>query len=353
MKRTPTCTWDGEHWTTPADTPCPDDHCAMRGHCPNHVNHAAGLNTCASCIGRTRRHVHAIVTLAALLPFDAAVDGLESEAMNLVGPAASPEQYAARRAHLDQRYTTTGLCDWPRLEAYQPTDPHHPFTVLAGIDGELRALGWLGDTDLLPTITSAATAIDTALNGPWPHGDDFADHAARIATCLAHLEAVDHNARTPDQGRPCPTCAAEHGTGPKLVKRHARHPGYRPGQTCPEKAKATEKAERRRGWCTLPRIIEPADCEICDGTLDAWHCPNNPAHAWTDTEYRNRLGTDYIQHADWLRDHDMQQRTGIKAGTVREWASRGHVAKRTHDGRVVYRVTDVQRTAREKGMMAS
>lgn len=333
-----TCTWDGEHWLQPGgETSCTETHCAMRGRCPHHVDTEAGLRTCPSCIGRTRRDIAAIVLLQTLMRYDAQTDGVDSEAMNLIARAAAPEQYAGRRDQLTARYQRRGWCDWPRLEAYADNDRHHPYAVLGRWDQALRDQGYLPQTDLLFTVARGAVDLDRALNGSFPHGDEFEDFAAEIADCRAHLEAVDHDARAAELGRPCPTCAAaaENGKGPRLRKRYAKHPGYVPGQRC-----------------------DKTDCPTCDGTHDAWHCPADPSHAWTEAEYRARVDADYLDHATELTVADLSTRLEIPQSTIRRWASttrrlvdgewveqppKIRSARRRQDGRMLYRVSDVLR----------
>lgn len=294
----------------------------MRGRCPHHVQHAAGIVTCPRCIRRVRKDVDAIVELwIRVLVFDVVVDGIDSEAMNLAGAAASPAQYAEKRQRIAARYDAQGWCDWPRLESTLDDDAHHPYAVLARAAQALEDAGWITVAPWDWNVVRAAAAIRTALDETgFPQGDEFAALAAELATCRAHLENVDHDSRAPDLGRPCPACVQAHGKGPRLRKRHASHPGSKPGQRCSD---------------TL--------CPICEGRADAWHCPDDPAHAWTDDEYRNRVDADYVQHADWLASADMIERTGVSRGSLTGWASRGHVAKRTQEGRVVYRVADVVR----------
>lgn len=344
MSKTPACNWDGERWTQPDETPCNEDHCAMRGRCANHVQHEAGIITCPSCIRRVRKDVEAIVELwIRLLVFDVVIDGIESEAMNLAGVAASPAQYAEKRRRIAAAYDDQGWCDWPRLEAFRDDDPHHPYSVLARCAQALEDAGWVTQAAWDWTVVRAAETITRALDGGFPHGDEFESIAAEIAACRSHLEAVDHDSRTPDLGRPCPACVEAHGKGPRLRKRHSAHTGYAPGQTCPERVKATEEAERRAKVCPWPRVYLEAECEICDGTLDAWHCPDDPAHSWVDADYHHRVDADYVQVAEWLSSADMIARTGVTRGSLTGWASQGHVAKRVGDGRVVYRVADVVR----------
>lgn len=317
----PTCTWDGHRWTQPDGSACAEDHCAMRGWCPNHVQREAGVRTCGACIGRTRKDLAAIVLLSTLVRYDAQVDGVDSEAMNLIARAATPEQLAGRRDQLTALYQRQGWCHWPRLEAYAADDPHHPYAVLSRWDQALRDHGYLGQTDLLFTVARGAVDLNTALNGSFPHGDEFEDFAAEIAACRSHLEAVDHDARAAELGRPCPTCATERGKGPRLRKRYAKHPGYRPGQRC-----------------------ERTECPTCDGTNDAWHCPDNPAHAWTEAEYRLRVDADYVSSADRLTADQLADRFGVKRGSVTGWAAKGEIRRRgkNRHGRQLYDVGDVR-----------
>jgi hypothetical protein len=307
----------------PSGETCNRDHCALRGRCAGHVDHAAGINTCPSCIGRTRKDIAAIVVRYAVMAYDAQVDGVDSEAMNLLGAAADPDQYAARRDMLTALYERQGWCEWPRPEAYRADDPHHPYAVLGRWDMALRDQGWLGQTDLLVTVASAATALDSALNGGFPHGDEFEDFARDIAACRTHLEAVDHDDRVPEQGRPCPTCAAENedGKAPRLQKRYAHHPGMPPGARC-----------------------ETMGCRTCDGRDDAWHCPAHLGHSWTDDEYRNRVDADYLEHAEALTADQLRQRFGISRGSITGWAAKGEVRKRgrDHHGRQLYDVAGVR-----------
>lgn len=334
MTKPPTCRWDGQRWTKPDDTACNEDHCAMRGSCPNHVQHAADLITCPACIRRVRKDLDAIVERYALLPFDAIIDGIDGEAMNLLGPAAAPQQYAEKRRRIAAAYDDQGWCEWPRSEGYRPDDQHHPYVVLTRWAHALEDGGWFANPSPWHwDVVRAATDIKAALDR-FAHGREFPEMARELAACRNHLDTVDHDSRTPDLGRPCPTCTTEHGKGPRLRKRHASHPGMRPGQRCNDSL-----------------------CPICSGRADAWHCPDNPAHAWTDDEYRNRVDADYVQHADRLPVRELSDRTGVPASTIRRWASTTkklvgtemvdippslRPAGRSHDGRRVYRVSDIE-----------
>ena len=312
--------------------PCPKTHCAMRGKCASHVEPETGERTCPACIGKVRGHLNAIELLASLnLPDEAEETGVESEAFNLTGPAADPGQWEARRQRMVAGDDGRGWCQWPRHEALDPLDPRHPYTVLGGWDMALRET-YGPPTDLLVSVSRAADYLRGLLAGPFPHGEEFEAFDAALADCRAHLEAVIHDSREPEKGAPCPTCAAEHGKGPRLRKRYAAHPGLKPGEVC---------AKKQRG----------EECPTCDGEADTWHCPDVASHWFTDHEYRNRIGREHVRHASELTDRDCEARTGVKAATIRKWAERGHVRRRLSGGRRVYVVADVVRHAEGAGAL--
>lgn len=70
--------------------PCPEAHCIRCGR--EHVEQLV----CPGCIADARADLAAITTLCANLPAEARAKGVDSEAMNLLGPVADPEA----RGHL-------------------------------------------------------------------------------------------------------------------------------------------------------------------------------------------------------------------------------------------------------------
>jgi hypothetical protein len=59
-------------------------------------------------------------------------------------------------------------------------------------------------------------------------------------------------------------------------------------------------------------------------------------------DYESAVMRDYIANAPYLRAEHVERRTFVKAGTVRVWASRGHVrTRRDSEGRTTYCVEDV------------
>lgn len=363
----PRCTYTTElGWMTPEHVrdctevdcrgckPCGEDHCAMRGRCASHVNHAAGIVTCPGCIGKARKDLTAIVVLYALAAQDVELRGLEtnplldeaeagvdSEAFNLVGPAATHEQWSERRNRLIALNERRGWCEWPRHESLADNDPHHPYAVLGRWDLAMRE-NYGPQTDLFVTVSSSAAYLLNMLGDhPFSHSDEFEDFAREIATCRKHLEQITHDARVPEEGRHCPTCVDLYSKGPRLRKHYAQHPELKAGEHC---KKPPRTAQQLTG------------CTICIGDGDTWHCPDNGEHWWSEYDYRTKVATDYVLYATELTMSDLPQRTGIAAGTLRRWAGRTPLGivdgvrmygepklkarGRNAEGRKVYRVKD-------------
>lgn len=284
--------------------PCGKSHCGLRGKCPNHVEQHAGVWTCPSCIGKVRKDLRAVVEHYAVTMRDEAIEaGVDSEAFNLLGPAASVDQLDARRKLADR---DRGWCDFP-----PPDDPHHPALVLPRWDLMLRE-EYGPATDLFATVTSAAAYIewlmDTEKSGAdFAHTRLFEEFNRDLGKCLRHLESVAHDSRDPEKGAPCPRCAEtnEGGKAPRLLKRYGR---------------------------------------ATDGSADTWHCPTVVEHWWTDVDYRSRVDGDYLEHATALTATQMHEQWKIKPGSLRGWASKGLVAKRgkTQDGLTLYDVVQAR-----------
>jgi hypothetical protein len=313
----------------------------MRGRCPSHVEPETGERTCPRCIGKVRTRLDDIELLASLsLPEEAVEAGVDGEAFNLAGPAADPGQWEARRQRMVASDDGRGWCQWPRHEALDRLDPRHPYTVLAGWDMAMRET-YGPPTDLLTSVSRAAAYLRGLLAGPFPHGDEFEDFDRETADCLTHLEAVIHDSREPEKGAPCPTCRAYFVRPPRLRKRYAAHPGLPAGEVC---------AKKHRG----------EECVTCDGEADTWHCPDVPGHWWTESDYRNRIGREFVTHAPELPVRELAERCDVPASTIRRWAATTNrkvggewvsippklrPAGRSADGRKTYAVADVLRLA--------
>lgn len=308
MSKTPRCTYvapdgwmtpehrnDCNHPSCPGCRPCSKDHCALRNGCPNHVDHAAGIVTCPSCIGRTRKDLKTIVRLSLFdIPVEAIDAGIDSEAMNLTAVASIALPIDSRR----------GWCHYPPRE-------HHPFTVLAGWELTLRE-DYGPNTQLRLTIPRAADYLDTLLNGGFPHERRFEDFAGEIRRCRAHLEAVVHDSLVPETGAPCPECE---GKAPKLIKRYGDSTG------------------RHLNNC------DGGDCRGCSDDRDTWHCPADPAHWWSNADYWNRIEGKYLNPAEWMNAKDAANELGISIGALKVRAVRKPKGRSRRDGSAVYSVT--------------
>jgi hypothetical protein len=375
MSKPPTCHYDAERgWLTPEHLrdcddrecagcrPCPKSHCDLLGRCPNHVEQAAGIFTCPSCIGKVKRTVRKIVDVYALVEVDtwvrgldlgplleeAAESGIEGEAFNLIGPAADPDQYAEQRRRLGVHYQRQGWCDWPRHERFHPNDPHHPYAVLGRWDMAMRE-SYGPQTDLFVTVASAADYLTGPMLEKFAHTSEFEEFARDVATCLAHLESVLNDTREPEKGAPCRRCPRP---GPRLVKRYAEH---------------VEKAgELVHPTCSCDEV---AHCRICAGHDDTWHCPANGEHWWSDADYRRTVDGDYVTHADVLPTRELSERIGVPVSTLRRWAGRTYLGTDEHgeaeygeprlkpsgrskDGRRTYSVLAALRLAEERSRVS-
>lgn len=313
MSKPPSCTYDAERgWCSPEHLrdcsdgscrgcrTCGEDHCELNGRCAEHVEHDAGIYTCPRCIGKVKREVRQIVERYAELPEEIEVKGVDSEALNLHGPAASAEQLAARRRWEADR----GWCDFPRTLAAD--DPHHPYAVLGRWDMAIRE-SYGPATDLFVTVSRAADYLTGPVVARFAHTQEFEDFARDVSRCLTHLETVLSDSREPEKGAPCPTCREEgvaYGA-PRLRKRYG------------------------------------ADVR---GRDDTWHCPRDPAHWWSHVDYRSRVDGDYLEHAQALTAAQMHAAHGIKPGTLRQWALRGIVKRvgRNEQGQQLYDVAQAR-----------
>jgi hypothetical protein len=270
--------------------PCTEPHCRV---CSR--THADG--TCAECLAATRADLHEIARLCDALPAEVEHRGLEGEAMVLLGPAADPEA----RGHLEASVACGRV----------------PADYLDHADGELHPLFVLGTHDMVwrealdhdepDTLVLADTVdyLDRTMGymAGFEHVP-FEDFARDLRRCVAHLEAVLHDGEQHDRGAPCMRC----------------------------------NVPLERVWGK-------------DEASDGWRCPRCRETS-TEDQYRFAVAHLHREEATHLTDRDMEIRTGIKAGTVRVWANRHGVERRTDSGRVVYSVADVERVAKDRGLVS-
>ena len=243
--------------------------------------------------GDVRDDIAAILDLTAQMPAEAMVRGIRSEATMLAGPASDVDRWRARAMSAFWGHIDAAWLDDCR-------DESHPAWVLGTWDREV-CLHYGHERTREATIGSAAAYVSAHLTDlERDAGFAFEELANDVARCRHHLERVLHDHDPTEYGVPCPTCP----DGPDLVKTYA----------------------------------EDHD------DVDAWTCPRC-GQWWTDDDYRKRVGAGYLLYADRLPAADIERAHHVLAGTVRQWALRGHVHKRGRDdsGRLLYDVADVIR----------
>lgn len=302
---------DTGEWVTPEHTrdcravdcegcrPCGKDHCALFGSCPNHVDTAAGVFTCPSCIGECRSLVAENVTLASLVEAEVQHARVTSAVLNLAGPSADVENWELRRARAAAADEARGWCDFPMLYLYDVDDTHHPVAVFARWERNLRREYEMPRAATEDTVwpmphhqerdvmSRSAAFFDVMLDGRFAHDEPFEEFFRAMRRLHTYLESVLSDSRKPETGAPCPSCADElHGTdqsAPRLEKHHVDH----------------DKS----------------------GASDEWVCPRNTTHRWQEADYRLRVAGDYLAHATTLTADQIHEQYGIPAGTVRRWAN--------------------------------
>lgn len=290
--------------------PCTEPHCRV---CAR--EHAEG--TCAACVGATRDDLHEIARLCGNLHAEVRWAGVDSEAMNLLGPAANPEAWghvttSVNVGRLPADYL--GWCD--RCKVPWPCEQHadgelHPLFVLTTWDSVWRDALDHDEPEELATIAGAVFYLDLQMTYMAGHEHaPFEDFARDLRRCLAHLEAVLHDGEQIDSGAPCMTC---------------QRPLTRTWGDTPQ----------HDGW----------ECKPCRETSN-------------EAQYRFAVRADYIKRAEWLTDADMSTRTEIPAATVRSWAAVREnqpppiVRKKLDAGRTLYCVADVEQAKADRGMVA-
>lgn len=192
--------------------PCQGPHCVVCGR-----EHARAA--CTGCLEAARSDLNAIGSLCASLPAEAAVKGVQSEAMMLWGPAADPEAWqhvamSAIRGRLCRCMSRRQLC--PSLfgktcpdAAYldDNRDELHPVYVLG--EWEQRWREFLDHpTDALITIEGAVAYLDMQIgymaDQLEPAFDEF---AANLKACRGRLEDALHDGVRDERGQvPCVDC---------------------------------------------------------------------------------------------------------------------------------------------------
>ena len=242
--------------------PCPGRHCTARTNCTWHID-AADL-TCGRCIAEARRELRWIGDLSALMPTQAVMDGIDSEAAYLAANATDPRSLTtwqvARKNHLRVWESLGRITEEQHAHAVavmSEDDEHHPYSVLTRWQ-MMIAEDCGHELPARLSIQGAAAYLDRHLRRiANDDTQDFPLLRRELRKCRQHLEAVLHNDTRPDQGAPCPTCVQETGKGRPLRREYSH-------------------------WC------DDADCErfhLTDDASDVWRCARNRDHWWTAQGY--------------------------------------------------------------------
>lgn len=278
--------------------PCTEPHCRICG-----MAHSVG--TCAECMAETRGNLREIGRMCHALPEEVEHRGIDGEAMMLLGPTSDPEAWGHVGASL-RSGRLVGDDDWLQVA----DNELHPLFVLGTWEMVWRDSLEHRETDTL-TLAAAVDYLDRTMSLMGGHEHvPFEDFARDLRNCVSRLESVLHDGEQHDTGAPCMSCG-------------------RP----------------------LERVWGK------DSTADGWRCTRCNQRS-TEDQYRFAVMHLHREEAEWLTDRDMAIRTGVKAGTIRSWSRPTHdrealVRKRRDSERTVYSVADVERTAREKGMLAA
>lgn len=258
-------------------TPCPElDHCTGRG-CSWHIEQ--GELTCGRCIGTTRRHLAWIGLLAPLMPAAAVESGsVNSEAVNLAGPAPDPRDWTERHVAMSRHLST-----W---ESLGRITERQALNALANMpdDDDLHPYAWAtrwqmmvaedyGDT--LPaklTTAGALDYLDTRLHRiANDEGQDFGLLSKEARRLCQHLQATLASIERPERGAPCYRCRdAGVEKPPRLVREYGHH--------------CDDEDCQKLHYST--RYDADLEADVPDTTGDRWTCPRDRDHWWSERDYR-------------------------------------------------------------------
>lgn len=240
---------------------CTELHCFVqwhgeRGDCETHAE-----TVCPKCVAKVREHLEEIVRLSGLpLVGEVLTKGANSEAADLLGPAADPKQWR-QRSDYGHIFEPDSRLGWHL----------HPAAVLGWFD--MLVTEHLGHKRTgRATVERAADYLGRNLHFLAADREfDFPDLAEALADCRVHVERVLHDGEQVETGAPCLNCEDV-----RLV--------------------------RTRG----------------DGE-DQWTCPRCKRRS-TDGQYRFAIKAEFIDRSPELNADDMATRIGVASSTIRRWS---------------------------------
>lgn len=226
----------------------PVRHCRVRLRCTSHLGWDD--HTCPECVGKIRANLTVILEKLALMPAEAAEQGINSEPANLAGP------------HADYVRAQWRLVNAARNgEVVEELDMLDPYTCLTMHERVIREdLGHDDTTLVSPTISSAVGYLDWVLT-------DLARDEQRTwavmallsdtAKLRAHVETAMRDGKTPERGVPCPDCVADGVAAERLTRIYGH-------------------------WCTKSGCKQ---LHYLDDSGDTWRCPVDARHEWKHKAY--------------------------------------------------------------------
>lgn len=307
--------------------PCTEAHCRRCG-----VTHAE--HTCPGCIAEVREDLAEITAMCRALPAEAIVKGIDSEAMNLLGPVTDPEARAHaeasyRAGRLPEGWLETGRhgkkCPLLHNEACTGCggDEHHPLTFAwwwnecwreAFDHDETPAVG--ADYGVRELVAYLDRNLAYAADQPDLPFEDFARDAA---ACRRHLEQVLHDGDQVETGAPCLTC------GKRLRRVYERD--------------------------ELPWTHRDGSSPLA--ATDGWACAHCREHRDQET-YGLNLADELRDKADWLTADEAAIKFNLSPGTVRSLGRKGGpVRSRRYAGRAEFHSGDLAaRPTRQASVLA-
>lgn len=288
---------------------CHQRHCFVqwhgdRGDCQTHAE-----SVCLSCLAKVREHLTEIVRLSGMPLLEEVLreGSVDTEAADLLGPAADPKQWRQRSDH-GHIYEPDSRLGWHT----------HPFAVLGWFDMLVTEhLGHERTTKV--TITRAANYLDRNLHFLAADVEfDFVDLANALADCRTHLERVLHDGEQVETGAPCMTCKKP------LLRVYG-------GDELPWAHRDGSK----------PRTNE-----------DVWACAK--CREWrSEKDYGLNVAEAHRENADWLTAAEIEFLCDLKPATLRKRVERGEVTSRRDSGRTVYRVEQIPEVVETRHREAS
>jgi hypothetical protein len=273
----PACIWKGH--TQPRSLKhqhlqqCPDNAC--RGCQPCEAAHclACGVthhdSVCLACRHGVRLDLDALAVLADAdrLRDQAQADGLDSEAMNALGPVGDP---CATYETVDARHPLWVAHSWARLirEQWDVSEPHGRVRLADELDYLQGNLDRIADDLALP----------------------FAELATQLTHSRHYLEGILKDGEQRDTGAPCLRC--ERGI-------YVKH------------------------WADARHGEQPHDAQA----RDTWIC-SYCHHEATSAEYRLAVAVVFSVNSDWLNLAQAAMRLGTSEGNARLLAHRQHWGRR-------------------------